>query len=190
MSTRHESIHCEEGHVTVGNICCLLFLRVTYCFARIMSLEPENWHGYNLFLFESEIRTGRYSSLSIRAAFDSQTHDEYVFEIVYSLCGGNRKEELLRSIQSLLLLITATGETDRSIQLHALYRIHIITDGSITTEDLPEVQPTKVCYRFHKPNSKAATLFAPCSTQRLYLHEHPGFSDAHEVGFSGLPMLI
>lgn len=173
-----------------GKFLLLNFSSCHKSFCSYYELATWNSHGYNLFFFESEIRTGRYSSLSIRAAFVSQAHDEYVFEIVYSLCGGNRKEELIRSIQSLLLLITATEETDRSIQLHVLYRIHIITDGSITTEDLPGIQPTKVCYRFHKPNSKAATLFAPCSTQRLYLHEHPGFSDAHEVGFSGLPMLI
>lgn len=112
-----------------------------------------------------------------------QVQDAYVFDLVYSLCGNKRKDELLRSIHSLLLLIGATEDIDRSSETQALYRVHIITDGSVTPRDFSASQLDRVCYLFHKPVSKAASLFAPCSTQRLYLHEHPDFENVHEVIF-------
>lgn len=56
-------------------------------------------------------------------------------DIVYSLCGNNGKEELLRSLISLATLITAAEAADSSTIL--VYNVHLITDGSIGFGDLP-----------------------------------------------------
>lgn len=62
------------------------------------------------------------------------------------------------------------------------YHVHIITDGGITVRDISMLQQSPLfCYFLHRPNPRAAPLFAPCSTQRLYLHEHDGFRQISEV---------
>lgn len=40
----------------------------------------------------------------------------------------------------------------------------------------------------HAPKADAPHLFKPCSTQRLYLHEHPDFNDISEVNTCLFPM--
>lgn len=108
----------------------------------------------------------------------SHTQGPHVFHIVYSLCGSNRKEELLRSIGSLIMLTKATAVGKNP---SATYHIHVITDGGIPLQGFPYVNGTGLCYHLHKPNQNAAPLFAPCSTQRLYLHEHEDFLNIRQV---------
>ena len=44
------------------------------------------------------------------------------------------------------------------------------------------LEPSSVfVFILHSPNPIAAPLFAPCSTQRLYLHEHPDFTGINDV---------
>lgn len=100
-------------------------------------------------------------------------------DIVYSLCGSTRKEELLRSLTSLATLITAADSADSSTIL--VYNVHLITDGSIGFGDLPPILLATACFSLHESTSWAAPLFAPCSTQRLYLHELEGFDNVDLV---------
>ena len=98
--------------------------------------------------------------------------------MVYAVCGANRKAELIHSINSLLLFATAAAKAKPA----AIHHVHIISDGGILARDLP--RPHKrgfFCYSLHQPTPHAAPLFAPCSTQRLYLHEHTAFADIAEV---------
>ena len=95
------------------------------------------------------------------------------FDIVYTACGHKAVEQLLRSVTSLILL-TTLGQPD--VQP---INIHIISDGGVSPEGLP--RSSNVRYSVHQP-MQATELFLPCSTQRLYLHEHPDFLELDRVG--------
>ena len=96
-------------------------------------------------------------------------------DVVYSVCGRSRIQEFVRSLTS-LLLFTALPRPDPQLHLHC----HILSDNAAAVRsELP--RPNTVQYHFHKPDEKAAALFAPCSTQRLYLHTHPGFKGIDQV---------
>ena len=97
-------------------------------------------------------------------------------DVAYSICGRQRLDEFLRSLTSLLLFATLPHSPPDKPGLH----IHVITDVAASVRKaLPGADD--VHYHLHKPDQSAATLFAPCSTQRLYLHSHPGFKDIDEV---------
>lgn len=106
--------------------------------------------------------------------FPFQSPPTQSFHIVYSVCGRNRLEELLRSVTSLILLATL-GQPAVQPMLH----IHILSDGAVRAASLPRSPSAR--YHVHQPALQAAVLFAPCSTQRLYLHEHPAFQDVDQV---------
>ena len=105
-------------------------------------------------------------------------------DIVYSLCGTNRKEELLRSLTSLAVLISAAEAADSSTAF--MYNVHLITDSRIGSGDMPALLLATACFYLHEPNSRAAPLFAPCSTQRLYLHEHVEFDNVEQVKIANM----
>ena len=55
-------------------------------------------------------------------------------------------------------------------------------DGGLKKDDLQVLEKSSTfLFVLHSPNSIAAPLFAPCSTQRLYLHEHPDFDGIDDV---------
>ena len=55
-------------------------------------------------------------------------------------------------------------------------------DGGLKKDDLQVLEKSSsFLFVLHSPNSIAAPLFAPCSTQRLYLHEHPDFDGIDDV---------
>lgn len=55
-------------------------------------------------------------------------------------------------------------------------------DGGFKKDDLQILEKTSsFLFVLHSPSSMAAPLFAPCSTQRLYLHEHPDFDGIDDV---------
>ncbi len=55
-------------------------------------------------------------------------------------------------------------------------------DGGLKTEDLQGLEKSSIfLFILHSPNPIAAPLFAPCSTQRLYLHEHADFDGIGDV---------
>ena len=93
---------------------------------------------------------------------------------MYTACGHRVVEQLLRSITSLILL-TTLGQP--SVQ--PLLNIHILSDGAVSTEILPRSSNAR--YHVH-PAQQATELFAPCATQRLFLHEHPAFQELDRVG--------
>lgn len=105
----------------------------------------------------------------------SQSPAAQSLHIVYTACGHSRLEELLRSVTSLILL-TTLGQPAVQPSLH----IHILSDGAVKAESLPK--SPSVRYLVHQPAAQAADLFAPCSTQRMYLHEHPAFQEVDRVG--------
>ena len=99
-------------------------------------------------------------------------------DIIYSMCGKGRVEELKRSITSMLYM------TDVAHELEAiLFRIHIITDGNLLLQNIisDNLRRKNLCFVLHEPYVLAAPLFAPCSTQRLYLHEMASFRKVHQV---------
>ena len=58
-------------------------------------------------------------------------------------------------------------------------------DGGLRKDDLQGLEKSSsFVFVLHSPNSIAAPLFAPCSTQRLYLHEHPDFDGIDDVSQS------
>ena len=55
-------------------------------------------------------------------------------------------------------------------------------DGGLKKEDLAGLERSSIfVFILHSPNPIAAPLFAPCSTQRLYLHEHADFEQIGDV---------
>ena len=106
--------------------------------------------------------------------FPLQSPAAQIFHIVYSVCGRNRLGELLRSLTSLILLATL-GQPAVQPLLH----IHILSDGAVSAASLPRSPSAR--YHVHQPALQAAALFAPCSTQRLYLHDHPAFHEVDRV---------
>ncbi len=55
-------------------------------------------------------------------------------------------------------------------------------DGGLKKEDLQGLEKSSIfLFILHSPNPIAAPLFAPCSTQRLYLHEHADFEGIGDV---------
>ena len=97
-------------------------------------------------------------------------------DVAYSVCGRQRLDEFLRSLTSLLLFASLPHPSPNQGELH----VHVITDVAASVRRIvPEAD--SVHYHLHKPDHSAAVLFAPCSTQRLYLHSHPGFKDVDEV---------
>ena len=55
-------------------------------------------------------------------------------------------------------------------------------DGGLKKEDLQGLEKSSIfLFILHSPNPIAAPLFAPCSTQRLYLHEHADFEGISDV---------
>ena len=55
-------------------------------------------------------------------------------------------------------------------------------DGGLKKDDLQVLEKSSTfLFVLHSPNSIAAPLFAPCSTQRMYLHEHPDFDGIDDV---------
>lgn len=55
-------------------------------------------------------------------------------------------------------------------------------DGGLKKEDLQGLESSSIfLFILHSPNPIAAPLFAPCSTQRLYLHEHVDFEGISDV---------
>ena len=55
-------------------------------------------------------------------------------------------------------------------------------DGGLKKEDLQGLERSSIfLFILHSPNPIAAPLFAPCSTQRLYLHEYADFEGISDV---------
>lgn len=64
----------------------------------------------------------------------------------------------------------------------AAFRYMLCADGGLKKEDLQGLQKSSIfVFILHSPNPIAAPLFAPCSTQRLYLHEHADFGGIGDV---------
>jgi len=58
----------------------------------------------------------------------------------------------------------------------------LLADGGLKKEDLAGLERSSIfVFILHSPNPIAAPLFAPCSTQRLYLHEHADFEQIGDV---------
>lgn len=144
------------------------------CFDRVRCCDESHTHA---FFMRPSLSSSTLCNISDQASLSLQ--DAERIDIVYSICGSNRKEELLRSLTSLAVLISAAEAADFSTTL--VYNVHLITDGSIGFGDMPAIALAKACYYLHEPNSRATPLFAPCSTQRLYLHEHVDFNDVDQV---------
>ena len=94
---------------------------------------------------------------------------------MYTACGRKRVEELLRSVTSLIILSTLGQPA-----VQPMLNVHIISDGAVSLMNLPRSSSAQ--YHLHQPAPQAADLFLPCSSQRLYLHEHPQFQDIDRVG--------
>ena len=64
---------------------------------------------------------------------------------------------------------------------HLAKLMHAMQTG-VKKDDLQILEKTSsFLFVLHSPSSMAAPLFAPCSTQRLYLHEHPDFDGIDDV---------
>ena len=60
--------------------------------------------------------------------------------------------------------------------------VALSADGGLKKEDLQGLEKSSIfLFILHSPNPIAAPLFAPCSTQRLYLHEHADFEGINDV---------
>ena len=108
------------------------------------------------------------------AARPSQSPLTQTFAVVSSACGHKVVEQLLRSLTSLILLTTLGQPAVQQMN------VHIISDGAVSPQNLP--RSPNLRYSVHPPTLQATELFAPCSTQRLYLHEHPDFLELDRVG--------
>lgn len=100
--------------------------------------------------------------------------DENFIHIAYAACGTSSKPALLHSIVSLYTSVLVAPAV-------LYYHFHVISDGAIFYEDLSFLKPTALFRVSIHTRLQRGDLFRQCSTQRLYIHEHPGFSSLKQV---------
>ena len=62
------------------------------------------------------------------------------------------------------------------------YHVHVLTDGAMHPGNLSFLQPlSHFKATTHPLYHKAVQLFRPCSSERLYLHEHADFKHLEKV---------
>lgn len=97
--------------------------------------------------------------------------------IFYTACGESAKEDVLLSVKALWLfasLSLARGDH--------YYHVHVLTDGAMHPDDLSFLQPlSHFKASTHPLFPKAANVFRPCASERLYVHEHADFKHLDKV---------
>ena len=97
--------------------------------------------------------------------------------IAYTACGESAKEDVLVSVKALWLF--ASLSLSRGDHY---YHVHVLTDGAMHPDDLSFLQPlSHFKASTHPLFPKAANVFRPCASERLYVHEHAEFKHLDKV---------
>ena len=108
--------------------------------------------------------------------------DEEAMHIVYTVCGEIVKPEFLMSLKSLYLFAVSGF-----VRKQSYYHIHVLSDGTMDTRDMAFLRPLSNFKASVHPLFPGATmLFKPCSTERIYLHQHTDFDKLDQVTSSFL----
>ncbi len=97
--------------------------------------------------------------------------------IVYTACGESAKADVLLSVKTLWLFASLSQTRGK-----LYYHIHVLTDGAMTPDDLSFLRPSSHYQAsVHPLFHGSAYLFRPCSSERLYMHEHADFQHIDKV---------
>ena len=103
--------------------------------------------------------------------------EEEAMHVIYTVCGGQAKRDVLASVKTLWLFASLSLSRGKHY-----YHIHVLTDGSMTLDDLSFLQPSShFKASTHPLHSGSVYLFRPCSSERLYMHEHAELKDVDKV---------
>ena len=97
--------------------------------------------------------------------------------IVYTACGDHAKDDVLMSLKTLWLFASLSQTRGKRY-----YHIHVLTDGAMAPNDLAFLRPSSHYQAsVHSLFPSSVNLFRPCSSERLYMHQHADFQHLDKV---------